>query len=1387
MTRILTIALLLAGALGELKAQTEVLQIPTSHPRLWWTPARLAQARAWYAQNPFTPSSSDRLGQAFRYLMTGETQYARSAINFALSYTVTDQAANSPDPNTGIASDGARWEGENIILIFDWCYDAMTPDERTIILNRWNTYIDNLRKKPWGGPNMPQSNYYWGYLRNELEWAIATWHENQPMAQTFLNHALITRWQNSFVPHAAGEGRGGVLQEGSAYGRALVDYATIPLVSAGLLGRNLLAETDFFREAVYAIIYSTTPGRTALKSDGSLHWELFPFADDERFVEGGDAEAVTWANFMTMAATEWSGSAVGQYARRWMSTVGYPATRYVRAVDTGGSERDFATLPLDYYASGAGFLYGRNVWGSQGTAFHLQLSETYDHGHRHEDMGNWQIWRKGRWLSRETTGYAQDIAGYAGSGSVGTEHELAHNGLLVDRRGFPRGGRNGRPVVKRVESRPTYAYAAVDITPAFRNTATRFPRPEQDNAAVARVEREYVFVRPLETLVIFDRAQSTNASTVKTFLAHFERAPAAEGNSYLAVNGDQALRVTTLLPDSATRRVVNEGGQIGQYRLEVETSGTAQSYFLHVLQAGGAADPDLQALVTDSGDRYLVTLEHPSLGSARLEFMKGAASTGGGIAYSASSLPTSLAPFLDRIQGMQVTASGPVWEGSEEPAPPEQDTTAPVISDVAASEVTHLGATVSWTTDEAADHQVEFGLTTDYGSSTPWSGALTTTHKVNVTADTAEATYHYRVRSRDAAGNLAVSDDYVFTTLPSPPPQYTIAATADAGGLVHPEGSVTLAGGAAQSFTITPHPGFRIAEVFVDGVPAGPVDAYTFSDVSANHTLRATFTAADPNRTVGITVHPFAGNGPAHLVSNAVPFKPGVLTDVRKVRVLDGEAEVPVAAKVLAVWPQDNSIRSLLLQFVVPEAPKAYVLEIGVERATVDAALLDVSWDLPQRIFVLPAAYLSESLVFWEQQPLGQTGFPAWDQKQSSDYSALATVGTAACANADQYYDAITTIYQLYARTGELRYLVDGRRWALHHRRDQIQLSGPLAGRARCAETGTTRYTYPQGLIGDYFMFGDEENKRVSGLVVNNFYRTLPDSTFYIAPGKRGFWTEREAAFALIGMLAHYQATADRALLDEIKRKIALLHGMQVANERRAWTHNLYDHDPSEGCPATAWGSSPWMSGLLLEAIIEYHKLTADPLAQESILMAVDDLRGRYIATSQHAGRSFVYLGCDQHTDGNPDLDNLVSHAYGYAYRLTGNVEYLQLGTMLFRTAVEAGWSRAHKHYNQHFRSSGRFVAYVAGAPKVETTEPPPDEVAARRTPMDDELAAAVRFDIDVVPYLTENAPPAEHKGVTAPSNSIHPTPASARDPPGNPPSGAEVEAELHRAAGTRS
>jgi chitodextrinase len=91
-------------------------------------------------------------------------------------------------------------------------------------------------------------------------------------------------------------------------------------------------------------------------------------------------------------------------------------------------------------------------------------------------------------------------------------------------------------------------------------------------------------------------------------------------------------------------------------------------------------------------------------------------------------------------------------------------TTTPVISNVQSTNSTSFSATISWTTDEPATSQVEYGLTTNYGSQTREGTNLTTSHSVNLTGLSSNTTYHYRVKSKDSSNNEAISSDYTFTT-----------------------------------------------------------------------------------------------------------------------------------------------------------------------------------------------------------------------------------------------------------------------------------------------------------------------------------------------------------------------------------------------------------------------------------------------------------------------------------------------------------------------------------------------------------------------------------------------------------------------------------------------
>jgi hypothetical protein len=104
------------------------------------------------------------------------------------------------------------------------------------------------------------------------------------------------------------------------------------------------------------------------------------------------------------------------------------------------------------------------------------------------------------------------------------------------------------------------------------------------------------------------------------------------------------------------------------------------------------------------------------------------------------------------------------------------DTTPPVIGSVSSTGITSSSATISWTTNETADSQVDYGTTTTYNGGTLSNNSRATSHSHSLSNLAASTTYHYRVKSTDVAGNQGVSADYEFTTAESSGPSLTISS-----------------------------------------------------------------------------------------------------------------------------------------------------------------------------------------------------------------------------------------------------------------------------------------------------------------------------------------------------------------------------------------------------------------------------------------------------------------------------------------------------------------------------------------------------------------------------------------------------------------------------------
>ena len=100
---------------------------------------------------------------------------------------------------------------------------------------------------------------------------------------------------------------------------------------------------------------------------------------------------------------------------------------------------------------------------------------------------------------------------------------------------------------------------------------------------------------------------------------------------------------------------------------------------------------------------------------------------------------------------------------------------------------------------------------------------------------------------------------------------YTINATSGPNGSISPAGATKVGCGGSQIYNITPNTGYKIEDVKVDGNSQGAISTYPFYNVTADHSIYATF-IPEP---VSHTIYATAGTGGSISPSGNVTVKDG--------------------------------------------------------------------------------------------------------------------------------------------------------------------------------------------------------------------------------------------------------------------------------------------------------------------------------------------------------------------------------------------------------------------------------------------------------------------------------------------------------------------------------
>lgn len=515
--------------------------------------------------------------------------------------------------------------------------------------------------------------------------------------------------------------------------------------------------------------------------------------------------------------------------------------------------------------------------------------------------------------------------------------------------------------------------------------------------------------------------------------------------------------------------------------------------------------------------------------------------------------------------------------------------------------------------------------------------------------------------------------------------------------------------------------GLLVALVIVSTAACGDdssasADPQKNGDPSTNPDAKAPSDSGLPSNvpstgTIDIALVADKGAADNAVVSLGVPFPQGVLTDEKLLALKNAAgSSVDFAASVLAKWPADGSIRSILVAFkatLASGAKETWKLDYGgAQGKTVTglaanpdgpvAALLSADWYAGSRVsgVILPVAQNKR--------------FAKYDTGLASAFAEIdyanEGVNCGSTTAHRTYYDGPHAQYQRFLRSGDTAHYRSARAEAVWFRANEVTFYADrkLAVQV-CQSDGWTpdeaidwsvlRRMTSQGNLDDYLLTGDPAAREVVLAFGEAYRQNLPALTSGSNPQIEA--TERNLAWTLMGLDSYYALDAR----DEVKSAMVALVDRAVAWQNRGTTgaleHDINRPDPEE-CDDGPNGASPFMTSLLVDGVMDYWLLTGDTAKAEPLVRKLAAWYETKAITSD--GLAFRYLwNCldnDYDDSSTADLNLLIGHVFGAAYVLTKDVHWLDFGDTIAESGVENLFAERPKQWNQAARSFGRYLGY---------------------------------------------------------------------------------------------
>lgn len=564
---------------------------PTEHPRIYISANKSRLQAALDANTPAATRFKSTVdgwlnGQdiwefrvwnaALLSQLTGNQAYCTKAITTVDAFVASEEAKIAAGAQPKVAENSYLYVGDligDLALTYDWCFTQVSAAQKT----RWLAYANqtvfnvwNPTQAKWGATtrtwtgwsvNNPGDNYYYSFLRATMLLGLATKGET-PQGDQWITQFRDTKVLGQLVPMFDRDLVGGGSREGTAYGVSMRSLFHLYDMWHATTGEKLQAKTKHARASMRTFMHQVMPTIDRFANTG----------DQPR-----DAQALFFdyqRNYLQELVQMYPNDAAAPKAKAMLeqSTVPQLARPEVLVFDFLYDNANVQSQPLggmntSHYASGIGQVYSRSSWDKNATWLNFTAG-AYAESHQHQDQGALIIYKEG-WLMAD--------AGLGSRNGI-IQDTTAHSLVRINSGGAPVKqvvGTTSRMVG--LHGGSNWLYAAADVTGAY-----------GDNAAVGKVQREVVYLKP-DVVIVYDRV-ATAAGTSQVWQLATPTAPQISGAT-ATIGGAHPMTVQRLVPAAATSSSYNmtqTDGYLSGFRLDETVAGGDQRY-LHVLSIDGAA------------------------------------------------------------------------------------------------------------------------------------------------------------------------------------------------------------------------------------------------------------------------------------------------------------------------------------------------------------------------------------------------------------------------------------------------------------------------------------------------------------------------------------------------------------------------------------------------------------------------------------------------------------------------------------------------------------------------------------------------------------------------------------------------------------------------------